>query len=64
MSGLQAGILLRSHAAVTHIARAVLMKHARMSLKKMSSRRQHMLLQDAYAPLSNNGVFTNVQVTH
>ena len=34
-----------------------------MSLKKMASKRQHMLLQNVYISFSVNGAFT-VQVTH
>ncbi len=35
-----------------------------MSLKKTLSGWKHMLLQNLYVPLSVNGAFTDVQVTH
>ncbi len=41
----------------------VLLKYAWTSLEKMSSWRQHIVLQNLYVPFSINGAITEVQVT-
>ncbi len=41
----------------------VLLKYAWTSLEKMSSRRQHIVLQNLYVLFSINGAITEVQVT-